>query len=143
MQPRNHGSRCPTNGIESARYTRGSTEDGPGVSINRTGGFSSPMCWVITLALLVLATRSRWMSERPAGLCFGDFPASAGRSIFAQSPNPRNRQIGRGRLTQMIQRLRLGKHATVEKWVRAMLLSEIRHQIDLFLRPSTLTYDTL
>src|SRR5579862_7009806 len=38
----NHGSMCPTIGAAMARYTRGSTQDGPGVSINRWGGSSSP-----------------------------------------------------------------------------------------------------
>jgi hypothetical protein len=38
-------------------------EDGPGVSINRTGGLSSPTCWVMTfcpslLLRLILASES-------------------------------------------------------------------------------------
>src|ERR1700730_10966122 len=47
MQVLNHGSRWPTNGVAIARYTRGSIEDGPGVSINRTGGFNSPTVCVM------------------------------------------------------------------------------------------------
>src|SRR5260370_25982355 len=43
MQPLNQGSRWPTSGVASARYTRGSIEDGPGVSISRLGGASSPI----------------------------------------------------------------------------------------------------
>src|SRR5271170_3226758 len=43
MHVLNQGSRCPTNGAASARYTRGSIDDGPGVNINRVGGSSSPM----------------------------------------------------------------------------------------------------
>src|SRR5207248_8874900 len=38
MQVLNHGSRWPTTGAESARYTRGSIEEGPGVIISRVGG---------------------------------------------------------------------------------------------------------
>src|SRR5580692_10652068 len=52
MHVLNHGSRCPTSGVASARYTRGSTDDGPGVSINRYGGLSSPTCCVIVFVLL-------------------------------------------------------------------------------------------
>src|ERR1700704_1436781 len=47
MHVLNQGSRCPTSCVAIARYTRGSTDDGPGVSINRTGGFSSPICCVM------------------------------------------------------------------------------------------------
>src|SRR6267154_5067391 len=43
MQVLNHGSMCPTTGAASARYTRGSIEDGPGVIISRIGGASSPI----------------------------------------------------------------------------------------------------
>src|SRR5580704_562063 len=52
MQVLNHGSRCPTNGVASARYTRASTDEGPGVSINRYGGLSSPTCCVMVFVLL-------------------------------------------------------------------------------------------
>src|ERR1700693_6484831 len=47
MQVLNHGSRWPTNGVAIARERRGSTDDGPGVSINRTGGFNSPTVCVM------------------------------------------------------------------------------------------------
>src|SRR5882757_2497765 len=43
MQVLNHGSMCPTTGAASARYTRGSIEDGPGVIISRIGGANSPI----------------------------------------------------------------------------------------------------
>src|ERR1700720_487778 len=43
MHPRNQGSMWPTSWVASARYTRGSMEEGPGVIIRRTGGLSSPM----------------------------------------------------------------------------------------------------
>src|SRR5690242_6309566 len=59
MHVLNHGSRCPTSGAASARYTRGSTDDGPGVSINRQGGLSSPTRCVIFFFLLFLALLCR------------------------------------------------------------------------------------
>src|ERR1700722_8578427 len=65
MHPRNHGSTWPTNGVASARYTRGSIEDGPGVSISRFGGFSSPM-W--ELSLMFSASKKRGPNFRPARL---------------------------------------------------------------------------
>src|ERR1700733_8993754 len=49
MQPRNQGSTCPTSGVAKARYTRGSIDDGPGVSISRFGGLSSPMCGLLLM----------------------------------------------------------------------------------------------
>src|SRR5580704_4925052 len=57
MHVLNHGSRCPTSGVASARYTRGSTDDGPGVSINRYGGLSSPTCCVMVFVLLYSLAR--------------------------------------------------------------------------------------
>src|SRR5215475_14661337 len=50
MHPRNHGSTCPTSGVASARYTRGSIDEGPGVNINRFGGFNSPICDVMLIS---------------------------------------------------------------------------------------------
>src|ERR1700690_232564 len=41
MNSVNQGSTCPTSGADSARYTRGLTQEGPGVSINRVGGCNS------------------------------------------------------------------------------------------------------
>src|SRR5262249_7155549 len=38
----NQGSRWPTSGVAIARYTRGSTHDGPGVNMILVGGRSSP-----------------------------------------------------------------------------------------------------
>ena len=43
IMPVNHGSIWPTSGAAIARYTRGSTQEGPGVSISCSGGRSSPM----------------------------------------------------------------------------------------------------
>src|SRR5216684_8581658 len=53
MQPLNHGSRWPTKGVASARYTRGSMDEGPGVSMSRLGGLSSPMCCVMNCVLVL------------------------------------------------------------------------------------------
>src|SRR6266478_2293186 len=79
MQPLNHGSMCPTSGVAIARYTRGSIEDGPGVSINRTGGWSSPTCCVMTFCpslclRLILAAESRTAREGALGefSCHGE-----------------------------------------------------------------------
>src|SRR6266404_5284971 len=70
-------------------------EDGPGVSINRTGGLSSPTCCVMTFCPSFSgACFSRSNLEPPANALSGTFPATAGTSIFAQSPHPRNRQFG-------------------------------------------------
>src|SRR5271157_6354076 len=69
MQPRNHGSRCPTNGVARARYTRGSIEDGPGVIIKRAGGLSSPIGLVMSVLLYgSLMNPQGW----PAGSYFGE-----------------------------------------------------------------------
>src|SRR5467141_1347375 len=70
-------------------------EDGPGVSINRTGGLSSPTCCVMTFCPSFSgACFSRSNLEPPANALSGTFPATAGTLIFAQSPHPRNRQFG-------------------------------------------------
>src|SRR2546427_12542238 len=70
-------------------------EDGPGVSINRTGGLSSPTCCVMTFCPSFSgACFSRSNLEPPANALSGTFPATAGTPIFAQSPHPRNRQFG-------------------------------------------------
>src|SRR5579871_2372041 len=66
MQPRNHGSTCPTNGVASARYTRGSIDDGPGVSISRFGGVSSPI-W--ELSLMFSTSKKRGPNFRPPRCC--------------------------------------------------------------------------
>src|SRR5579885_2674360 len=55
MHVLNQGSRWPTSGVARARYTRGSTEEGPGVSISRTGGANSPNFCVIAFFLDVPA----------------------------------------------------------------------------------------
>src|SRR5712692_11265484 len=95
MQPLNHGSICPTSGVAIARYTRGSMEDGPGVSINRTGGLSSPTCCVMTFCPSLFLRIIRAFESRTAREgALGSFLATAGTSIFAQSTHPRNRQIG-------------------------------------------------
>src|SRR6266581_5333891 len=75
MHPLNHGSMCPTSGVAIARYTRGSMEDGPGVSINRTGGWSSPTCCVMRFCpSLILALDSRLrISNRPRMRSWGLF----------------------------------------------------------------------
>src|ERR1700682_1237097 len=41
MNSVNQGSTCPTIGDASARYTRGLTQEGPGVSISLVGGCNS------------------------------------------------------------------------------------------------------
>src|SRR5712692_9947339 len=95
MQPLNHGSRCPTSGVARARYTRGSIDDGPGVSINRAGGLSSPMCWVMTFCpSFSCAELAVYDREPPAGAFLGMVRITAGMPIFAQSACARNRQIG-------------------------------------------------
>src|SRR5580704_19278346 len=90
MHVLNHGSRCPTSGVASARYTRGSTDDGPGVSINRYGGLSSPTCCVIVFVLLYsLALKCPSCPRLLRAL-----DTTAGTLILAQPPGARNRQIG-------------------------------------------------
>src|SRR5262245_4149831 len=82
MQVLNHGSRWPTMGAERARYTRGSTDDGPGVIINRIGGTSSPI--PDFASGLIYATSIR---ELCAGLM--------DRTQFSRIRwRPRNRHIG-------------------------------------------------
>src|SRR6266849_6797547 len=98
MQPLNHGSICPTSGVAIARYTRGSTEDGPGVSINRTGGFSSPTCCVMTFCpslflRLILALEAR--TAREATL--EDFSCHGGNFNFRAIPIPVQPTIWLGR----------------------------------------------
>src|SRR5437660_3199957 len=73
MHPRNHGSTCPTKGVANARYTRGSIDDGPGVNINRFGGFNSPICSVM---------EDSYSSQEPRGTSI--LPHSA------QPPQPTN-----------------------------------------------------
>src|SRR5258708_35323304 len=94
MHPLNHGSMCPTSGVAIARYTRGSMEDGPGVSINRTGGFSSPTCCVMTpcpslLLRLILAFESQTGREG----ALGDFACHGGDFNFLAIPPPPQRAI--------------------------------------------------
>src|SRR6266852_4765214 len=70
-------------------------EDGPGVSINRTGGFSSPTCCVMTFCpSFSCAYFARSNLGPPAKALSETFPATAGTPIFAQSPHPRNGQFG-------------------------------------------------
>src|SRR6267378_3225419 len=87
MHPLNHGSMCPTSGVAIARYTRGSMEDGPGVSINRTGGWSSPTCCVMTFCpssflRLILAFESRTARE----CALGDFFLPRREPQFSRNP---------------------------------------------------------
>ena len=99
MQPRNHGSMWPTSGVANARYTRGSTEDGPGVNISRTGGLSSPIGSVIVFVLLgdcCLFPLIR--SEPPTGFASGDLLTTAEMQFSRNPPNPRNGQFGRNGL---------------------------------------------
>src|SRR5215471_3848627 len=74
MQVLNHGSRWPTMGAARARYTRGSTDEGPGVIINRIGGVSSPI--PVFASGLICAT-SLWMCAG-LGRTGTNFPASDG-----------------------------------------------------------------
>ena len=48
MNSVNHGSTCPTSGVASARYTRGLTHEGPGVSISLVGGRNSSIGFIMT-----------------------------------------------------------------------------------------------
>src|SRR5260370_2761943 len=87
MHPLNHGSMCPTSGVAIARYTRGSMDDGPGVSINRTGGWSSPTCCVMTFCpslflRLILAFESRTARE----CALGDFSCRRANLNFRAIP---------------------------------------------------------
>src|SRR5262245_33542987 len=77
MQVLNHGSRWPTIGAASARYTRGSTDECPGVIINRIGGASSPIADFASRLICATSTR-----KYARGFCWTglDFPASDGRS---------------------------------------------------------------
>src|SRR5271157_3948035 len=93
MQPRNHGSRCPTNGVARARYTRGSIEDGPGVIIKRTGGLSSPIGLLMSAPSRILMKPQGW----PAGSYFGESLEYGGKSSVTQGQVERNGQIGWGR----------------------------------------------
>src|ERR1700736_610984 len=88
MQVLNHGSRCPTNGVAIARYTRGSIEDGPGVSINRTGGFNSP-----TVCVMACPSNLAEMWRHPLALSrtIEAWPEGQFSRIW---PPGRNRQIG-------------------------------------------------
>src|SRR6202166_3909462 len=88
MQVLNHGSRCPTNGVAIARYTRGSTEDGPGVSINRTGGFNSP-----TVCVMVCPSTRAVMWRHPLALS-RTMEARPEYQFSPIWPLGRNRQIG-------------------------------------------------
>src|SRR5208283_6134195 len=96
MHPRNHGSRCPTSGVASARYTRGSIEEGPGVIIKRGGGFNSPIGLVIDIPLLETSNEPSYgaLRKRPA------YPASEraqehhGNTSFLHGRPRRNGQIG-------------------------------------------------
>src|SRR5271163_4692710 len=76
MQPLNHGSMWPTRLVASARYTRGSIDDGPGVSIKRFGGTSSPTCCVMILSPL-FELRLPWEPHGllPVGTCH--YPAGS------------------------------------------------------------------
>ncbi len=63
----NHGSMWPTIGAAIARYTRGSTHDGPGVSIKRCGGKSSPIIscsgtFIFFFLFFVADDRSFWQN---------------------------------------------------------------------------------
>src|SRR5258705_11213592 len=96
IQPLNHGSMCPTTGVAIARYTRGSIEEGPGVSIKRTGGLSSPIGCVIRSCPSFSSTQASFTGREPsAGTISGKLRATAGVPIFAQSAHARNGQIGR------------------------------------------------
>src|ERR1700676_5493883 len=75
MQVLNHGSTWPTSGVAIARYTRGSTEDGHGGSINRTGGFNSPTVCVMACpcnraVMWGTRLRSRGLSKRGQNVNF-------------------------------------------------------------------------
>src|ERR1700681_2841980 len=59
MNSVNQGSTCPTIGEASARYTRGLTQEGPGVSINLVGGCNSSIGLDILNNLLFRAERQR------------------------------------------------------------------------------------
>src|ERR1700688_3122509 len=59
MQVLNHGSMCPTIGAASARYTRGSIEEGLGVIISRIGGISSPIFLCSIPSLISLTSNLR------------------------------------------------------------------------------------
>src|SRR5271169_4762390 len=48
MNSVNHGSTCPTSDVASARYTRGLTHEGPGVSISLVGGRNSSIGFNMT-----------------------------------------------------------------------------------------------
>src|ERR1700675_1221229 len=88
MQVLNHGSRCPTRGVAIARYTRGSIEDGPGVSINRTGGFNSP-----TVCVMACPSNRAVMWRHPLALS-RTMEARPERQFSPISRPARNRQIG-------------------------------------------------
>src|SRR3989475_13027986 len=77
-------------------------EDGPGVSINRTGGLSSPTCCVMTFCpslflYLILAAESRTARESAfgdsvllrRGLQFSGHPHTLATDNFAGPPPPR------------------------------------------------------
>src|ERR1700730_6060706 len=100
MQPRNHGSMCPTRGVANARYTRGSIEDGPGVIISRTGGLSSPIGLVMALAFRgnPLADKKCKNTRRPRyalALAFEDTSSHREKESVPHRPNWCNGQIGR------------------------------------------------
>src|ERR1700688_5068639 len=88
MQVLNHGSRWPTNGVAIARYTRGSTEDGPGVSINRTGGFNSP-----TVCVMAFSSNGAVDWRHPLGV-LQTLATRPECQISPIWPPARNRQIG-------------------------------------------------
>src|SRR5467141_2219109 len=127
MHPLNHGSMCPTRGVAIARYTRGSMEDGPGVSINRTGGWSSPTCCVMTFCpssflRLILAFESRTARE----CALGDFSCYGGNLNFRAIPTPTQPTIWLGLLvcTLLSETGGFGISAATNRLIRGILGKE-------------------
>src|SRR5580698_3523378 len=80
----NHGSMWPTSGVARARYTRGSMLEGPGVSIKRAGGRSSPKISVMLRFLAVNHTPVQRRPRRVRGAAAGWRAKVFGRTSLAK-----------------------------------------------------------
>src|SRR3984957_20318374 len=124
----NHGSMWPTSGVARARYTRGSMLEGPGVSIKRAGGRSSPKISVMLRFLAVNHTPVQRRPRRVRGAAAGWRAKVFGRTSLAKGrgcgqPPKWQRENGKWRVRECAQNGNLNMEVVVE----FMSLARERH----------------
>src|SRR5882762_9719395 len=99
-------------------------EDGPGVSINRTGGLSSPTCCVMTFCPSLFLRLIPVSESRTARECaLGDFSCYGENSNFRAIPTPAQPTIWLGLLScgLLSETSRLGISAATRGLIHAIL----------------------